>query len=50
MHEVVYIAGAFVSDVMIHYLEKSQQLKFENVRAIASGPLLAAVEIEINVD
>ena len=32
------------SDVEIHHLEKAQHLKFENVKVIASGPLLAAVE------
>ena len=35
------------SDVEIHHLEKAQQLKFANVKAVASGPLLAAVETEI---
>lgn len=32
------------SDVEIHHLEKAQQLKFSNVKVVASGPLLAAVE------
>ena len=35
------------SDVEIHHLEKAQQLKFANVKIVASGPLLAAVETEV---
>jgi len=34
-------------DVEIHHLEKVQQLKFENVKVTASGPLLGAVETEV---
>jgi alpha-mannosidase len=35
------------SDVEIHHLEKAQQLKFENVKIVASGPLRATVEAEV---
>ena len=35
------------SDVEIHHLEKAQQLKFANAKVVASGPLLAAVETEV---
>lgn len=34
-------------DVEIHHLEKAQQLKFANIKVVASGPLLAAVETEV---
>jgi len=35
------------SDVEVHHLEKAQQLKFANVKVVASGPLFAALETEI---
>jgi hypothetical protein len=35
------------SDVKVHHLEKAQQLKFMNVKVIASGPLFTALETEI---
>ena len=35
------------SDVEVHHLEKAQQLKFSNVKVIASGPLFAALETDI---
>jgi hypothetical protein len=31
------------SDVEVHHLEKAQQLKFANVKVVASGPLFAAL-------
>ncbi|KAI0293181.1 glycosyl hydrolases family 38 N-terminal domain-containing protein [Multifurca ochricompacta] len=34
-------------DVEIHHLEKPQELKFTNVKIVATGPLRAAVETEI---
>ena len=41
------MGGLGGTDVEIHHLEKAQQLKFANVKVIASGPLLAAVETEV---
>ena len=34
-------------DVEIHHLEKAQQLKFENIKVIASGLVLAVVVTEV---
>jgi alpha-mannosidase len=46
--EALLLTGSYgISDVEIHHLEKAQQLKFANVKAVASGPLLAAVETEV---
>jgi hypothetical protein len=45
--EALLLTGSYgCSDVEIHHLEKAQQLKFSNVKVVASGPLLAAVEAE----
>lgn len=41
------LTHGLVSDVEIHHLEKAQQLKFENVKIVASGPLRATVEAEV---
>ena len=46
--DVLLLTGSYrSSDVEIHRLEKAQQLKFANVKIVASGPLLAAVETEV---
>ena len=46
--ELCYRWDAFEClDVEIQRLEKAQQLKFENIKVIASGPLLAGVETEV---
>jgi hypothetical protein len=34
-------------DVEVHHLEKAQQLKFADVKVVASGPLFASVETEL---
>ena len=47
---VAHGAAFLGSDVEVHHLEKAQQLKFANVKVVASGPLFAALETEIKYD
>lgn len=34
-------------DIEVYHLEKAQQIKFANVKVVASGPLFASVESEV---